>query len=630
MGRPYKNELIEMKHTFEQYLDCDNDLLFEYMCSNTEIPMIIVGSGGSYAVAVAYSLFYQANGGMAKAVTPYELPENHRMIPNAKVLIITAGGSNKDSVGAYEYIRFYEPKMLMVFCIRKNSVIEKKIKENKDALFFRPAISIAKDGFLSVNSSIAMLSILWKIENIVNKTEVNDIALSLPSFEDQRKQFSIIFEKDDLETLLIMHGIWGKPAAYDLESKCSEAGLYNVQVVDYRNFAHGRHNWIDKKGKTTVVLALITDEDISIAKRTLKRLPDDTVIIDIRTKTTGIAAIIDFMVKMMYLVDILGDLREIDPGRPQVPQYGREVYGLKVDYKKMDKDANALSKSEIDRAIFRIIGTKFNERSLYRYYKKKYYAFVDKLSTTVFRGIVFDYDRTIYDRNFGQISAKAISQISNMLLAGIYIGFITTEGYSVVHSLKNMIPCEELWDRIYIGYHSGTISGWLSDLREERISEKKSTNIKKLYSLICNNSLFSDILVSSNHLSIKVYDSFEKNYAFEYCTEIIADSNIKNLKVFKAEYSVDVIDTENISKLYINEFNTLIDDHVLCIGDGNNEEDRFEMLSNNILLSVKNTNIVASNGWNLAPLGCHGIYATEYYLSCILIHNGGFRVDITS
>lgn len=631
MGRPYKNELFEIKHTFELYMNCECGLLFEYMCRNTEIPMIIVGSGGSYAVAVAYSLFYQSNGGMAKAVTPYELPENHKVIPNAKILIITAGGSNKDTIGAYDYSRFYEPKMLMVLCIKKNSIIEKKINENKDAFFFRPEINIAKDGFLSVNSSIAMLSMLWNIDNYMNKTQKKKKISSLPLFEDQRSLFSVLLEKDNLETLLIMHGIWGKPAAYDLESKCSEAGLYNVQVVDYRNFAHGRHNWIDKKGQTTVVLALITDEDISIANRTLKRLPNDTIIINIRVKDTGIVAVVDFMVKMMYLVDVLGDIRKIDPGRPKVPQYGKEIYGLKVDYKKMDKDYITLSKSKMNRAIFRIIGTKINDQSLYKYYTEKYYSFVDKISKYSFSGIVFDYDRTICDRKCGVISTEGKSRIIKMLSAGIYVGFITSEGPSVISSLKDMIPCEEYWNKVYIGYYNGTRTGWISDLSEDSILEIEKSNIKNLYLLLGNNSHFSNIQFLSNQISIKAEDSFEIDYAFEYCTEIIDEFDIKNLKVLRSEHSVDVIDMDNRKESYTIEFNTITGGHVLCIGTGGKiGEDMFEMLPTNISLSVQNTNVIGNGGWNLAPLGCRGIYATEYYLGCIIINKGVFTININS
>ena len=623
MGRPYKNELNEIENTFKRYMDCDDKLLCEYMLKNMEIPLIVVGSGGSHSVAIAYTLYYESKGGIAKAITPYELPENHKIIPNAKVLILTAGGRNKDTVGAYEYARLYEPKMLMVFCIRKNSIIEKKIRENKDALFFRPEININKDGFLSVNSSIAMLTVLWSIDKYDNNRQEK---WNPPTFKDQRSLFSALKERKSIETLLILHGMWGKPAAYDLESKCSEAGLYNVQVVDFRNFAHGRHNWIDKKGETTVVLALSTDEDISIARRTLKRLPDGIDIIDIRARESGIVAVIDFMVQMMYLVDILGDIRGIDPGRPQVPQYGKELYGLKADYIKMDKDVTSLLKRKMDCAIFRAIGSKMDNHFLYKYYVEKYLSFIDELNNSFFRGVVFDYDRTIFDRRFGQISSEAIAHIIKMLSSGICVGFITSGDASIISEIKTMIPYEEHWKRIYIGYYNGTRTGWLSDIHEERITERKSTNLDKFYSLVKENELFSDIQISPNQVTLELDDV---NYGFEYCAGLIAKYNIKNLEVFKNTFTVNVINKRNDREAYLMEFNDINNNQVLCIGgSGKIEDANYKLYFKNIALSVDSTDIIAKSGWNIAPLGCRGICAAEYYISCIVINNCGFKIEL--
>ena len=60
------------------------------------------------------------------------------------------------------------------------------------------------------------------------------------------------------KTLVVLHDDWGKAAAVDAESKMHEAGLANVQLSDYRNFAHGRHNWLDKAPAETCVVAMIT------------------------------------------------------------------------------------------------------------------------------------------------------------------------------------------------------------------------------------------------------------------------------------------------------------------------------------------------------------------------------------
>jgi predicted ATPase len=76
-------------------------------------------------------------------------------------------------------------------------------------------------------------------------------------------------------TLAILYSIPLQPAAVDLESKFVEAALGCVHLADYRNFAHGRHHWLAKRGNTTAVLALTADLEKKLAQKTLQLLPPD-------------------------------------------------------------------------------------------------------------------------------------------------------------------------------------------------------------------------------------------------------------------------------------------------------------------------------------------------------------------
>lgn len=72
---------------------------------------------------------------------------------------------------------------------------------------------------------------------------------------------------------MVLHGPNTRPAALDIESKCSEAALSAVQLADFRNFAHGRHHWLAKKGEETGILSFSSDSETEIAEKTLKLLP---------------------------------------------------------------------------------------------------------------------------------------------------------------------------------------------------------------------------------------------------------------------------------------------------------------------------------------------------------------------
>ena len=159
MGRPYKKELEAMGDTYD-FLDLlDVSPLVPFFKNNCNVPLLIIGSGGSFAVAKLFELCYQNYGGFAKAITPYELKNETQTLGGSKILIVTAGGNNPDTVGTYNYVRLYEPFELCVICMSKNSKIAKEINKNNDAILYEVKIPFGKDGYLAVNSSVAMFTI---------------------------------------------------------------------------------------------------------------------------------------------------------------------------------------------------------------------------------------------------------------------------------------------------------------------------------------------------------------------------------------------------------------------------------------------------------------------------------------
>ena len=142
---------------------------------------------------------------------------------------------------------------------------------------------------------------------------------------------------------------WARPAAKSTsESKFSEAGLGAVMVTDYRNFAHGRHNWIDKKGAdSTVIASLYTgirsfgqenppttanhNSGFRVYNRNIRTLGRP------RTHPSG-----------FRFTALVGDHYSIDPGRPGIPSYGSRLYRLgPVIYKR--SRGNDLKGSAVNR-----------------------------------------------------------------------------------------------------------------------------------------------------------------------------------------------------------------------------------------------------------------------------------------
>ena len=72
------------------------------------------------------------------------------------------------------------------------------------------------------------------------------------------------------ETILVLYGAEGRIGAIDLESKFTEAALGNLHIADYRNFAHGRHHWLAKRGTSSGVLALVAPGDRDFSERKVR------------------------------------------------------------------------------------------------------------------------------------------------------------------------------------------------------------------------------------------------------------------------------------------------------------------------------------------------------------------------
>jgi hypothetical protein len=127
-------------------------------------------------------------------------------------------------------------------------------------------------------------------------------------------------------TIIVLAGGWATAAASDLESKWGESGFGAVTVTDARNFAHGRHVGLARRGGQVAVVSLVTADEPDASLRTVKRLPTavSTAIID--TPLFGEAAGIDLVVRVIALAGKVGLHNGVDPGRPRVPSFGRALY----------------------------------------------------------------------------------------------------------------------------------------------------------------------------------------------------------------------------------------------------------------------------------------------------------------
>jgi hypothetical protein len=274
---------------------------------------------------------------MAKAVTPLEIVSSASGCKDMAVLFVSAGGKNADIIGAFQRVVVREPRCLIVLCSRRKSPLSRLAETYRYVDLFDFSLPGGQDGFLATNSLLAFSVMVCRAYAQVFPTgselpETLDVLVH-PTVTPE--QFSAELHRLCLplwerETIVVLYGTAGYPAALDLESKFTEAALGSMQMADYRNFAHGRHHWLAKRGGTTAVLALVTDDDRAIANKTLRLIPDDIPVARIDIPWRGLHTSLAALARALYIVGLAGEARGIDPGRPGVPRFGRRLYNLRA------------------------------------------------------------------------------------------------------------------------------------------------------------------------------------------------------------------------------------------------------------------------------------------------------------
>ena len=128
-------------------------------------------------------------------------------------------------------------------------------------------------------------------------------------------------------TTLILHDVESRVGAIDLESKFTEAAVGNLQIADYRNFAHGRHHCCEAR-QDSAVLALHSPAGRDLAERTLALLPKEVPVARLALNAPPLGVMLASLIAALRITGWAGVARGVDPGRPGVPEFGRKLYHL--------------------------------------------------------------------------------------------------------------------------------------------------------------------------------------------------------------------------------------------------------------------------------------------------------------
>ena len=628
----YDQELKRIPQTIEWAINLSIDKLARHIDESLEVPLFSIGSGGSYSAANLAALLHQRSGNVANAYTPLNFTNTLNIIPNAGILLLSATGKNPDISSALKLAIEYNPKLINIICLKKNSPLGKLATNYSNVNLFEFDLPGGKDGFLATNSLIALSIFLIRsysieydstIENLIND---KDEKFTTPNY-------SQIINKD---TLFFLYGGRGLPAAQDAESKFSEAALANIQMVDYRNFAHGRHNWIAKRNSSTGIVALITPSEKEIARNTLKFLPEETSVVELETEYEGPIGCIDLLLQIFKLVNYFGESKKIDPARPNIPAFGRRLYHLQYKFKNLPKK-NTQEELSIWRKSHLLNRDHFDD-TLYKLWENAYRKYKKSLRDTEFGGLVLDFDGTLCDdRNrFGNLSQNIVQELSRLLNDGIILGIATGRGKSVREALQSCLP-QKYWDKIIVGYYNGSDVALLSNNKHPVITGVLSKDLEEISIQFSTNQILgylARIECRPHQIIIQAQNREYKNSVHSIVFDMLARKGNDKLQAVESSHSIDIVPFD-VSKSKVIDvcidilLSRNVTSRILCIGDqGEWPGNDYELLSHPFSLSVNTVSPDPNSCWNFSPLGYSGEKATLYYLKNIVTKNDKLKVKI--
>ena len=641
MARPYAEEMARLGETFAWVSEGVNlKPLCQAVRTAGNLPLRAIGSGGSLTGAHGLAALHQRyTGHLATVATPLEAI-GEPLGANSVAWLLSAGGGNVDVVAAAKALIRRETRQIGVLCGRDASALADLCREHPyvDLLIYPPPAG--KDGFLATNSLFGFTALLTRAystefdsgadwQDTVNRLEPL-LPVTAAASQAWTQETAHLWTRP---TTLVLHGPSTRVGAIDLESKFTESALGQIQLADYRNFAHGRHHWLAKRSETSAVLAFITNADRVLAERTLDLLPVDVPQARIAFDGSANAVMLASLLAALKITGWAGISRGIDPGRPGVPKFGRKLYHLPLPRAQRVAGLPRLTPRGIA-AIARKTGV--NPHILAAsgelgHWREALASFRSGLRRARFAGIVLDYDGTVVDtrRRFDPPELEMASELARLVEEGARVAVATGRGKSVRHDLQSCVA-RSLWPLVLVGYYNGgevasldndgapdgsaMARGTLRSLSEAfRSHPGLSTSVRQ------EDRPFQITLQSNGGISV--------GRLWDLVHHVIHLTGVTDVGVTRSGHSVDIVAT-GVSKLNVVQRlrETIGEAPILVIGDrGRWPGNDHELLSERFALGVDEISVDPATCWHLGEPGQRGPAVTLEYLTALEVHDGRLK-----
>lgn len=636
----YEEELKKLDVTYSLALAADVSGLKNAIAAASESSIIGVGSGGSFTVASLLCNLHEAfTGRVSRPSTPLEIICNPTLASASPVFLISAEGKNPDIIEALLRARRHSARSVHVLTNRRNSLLTESVEELTDIKTHIFELS-QKDGYLATNSLLMDAVLIARAyeeldgENNIFPPSINALTLNGERIGDWLNDAgSFVKEVVKRGSIIVTYSPMLRSIAADLESKLAEAALLHCQLADIRSFAHGRHLWLADRASDCAILALTEPSLDGLWMHMESMLPPEVPRLTMSTGGGAPLDIIAGLVTQMYLVSTIAKELGKDPGRPTVPQFGRDLYYTDLQKfvpKPQDSDDHG------ERSKFEVIGARWPSKLLHGPMRRKLEASKIGLERQKFKAIVFDYDGTLCtsQRKEAPPAEPVLKELIRLAEAGIVIGIASGRGGSIQDHLREILPYA-LWSQFKLGLYNG---GWLTNIGEPQPAEPRTSELLSHVTRIVGRLKDLGVPIETIRTTqpYQVSVRFREGIATEQMWFVVADAlrqaGLDLSRMVRSKHSVDVLASDvgksHLVAQIVQEFK-INPYQILTMGDqgawpGNDAA----LLEHRYSLSVDLPSRRMDRGWKLAPSHKRDVDATLWYLERVrTLDKGEFQLS---
>jgi hydroxymethylpyrimidine pyrophosphatase-like HAD family hydrolase len=455
----FSTKLDDLRNTLVLGLSSEIHALSDALSTGVSELAIAVGSGGS-AISAEYLRVCRNTLGSSPTLvqTPMEFVFGSEALVSAQIFLFSAGGNNPDIVAAFEAsTQRCAHAIHVVTNSAAGELAERCIASRRAVLHVLP-VADPKDGFLATHSlASAICSLLAASDLISNRAgraalsdkflRAADEILSKQARGALTERFASLHPND---TILLLNDPRLAPVGLFIETSVWEAGLCGIQRTDHRNFAHGRHVWLERRPAEAMLISLTGFESRAIWEAIDRSVPPSIRRLAIDFGNCGRFENALGVLRALTVVEALGRATSIDPGKPGAGPFASNIYespSLKDLSERLPaavrhKRASMLCDDDLE------VGKADLTQNLA--------ALKTRFSSGRFAGVVLDYDGTIVsdEERYNLPSAAIIAELKRLLDERVPIAIATGRGGSVGEKLREALP-PKYHAGILVGYYNG-------------------------------------------------------------------------------------------------------------------------------------------------------------------------------